>query len=68
MLKVTLEALRVNAGLSQKDASKLLKVSTTTLCNWETGKTHPSTKKLDLICDVYGCTIDNINFLPNNSL
>ena len=68
MVKLTLEAWRVNAGLTQKEASKLLKVSNTTLCNWETGKSHPSSKKIDLICEVYGCHYDNINFLPNNSL
>ena len=67
-VKLTLEAWRVNAGLTQKEASKLLKVSNTTLCNWETGKSHPSSKKIDLICKVYGCHYDNINFLPNNPL
>ena len=67
-VKLTLEAWRVNAGLTQKEASKLLKVSNTTLCNWETGKSHPSAKKIDLICKVYCCHYDNINFLPNNPL
>ena len=68
MVKLTLEAWRVNAGLTQKEASKLLEISNTTLCNWETGKSHPSSKKIDLICEIYGCHYDNINFLPNNSL
>ena len=68
VVKLTLEAWRVNAGLTQKEASKLLKVSNTTLCNWETGKSHPSSRKIDLICKVYGCHYDNIKFLPNNSL
>ena len=62
IVKLTLEAWRVNAGLTQKEASKLLKVSNTTLCNWETGKSHPSSRKIDLICKVYGCHYDNINF------
>ena len=68
MVKLTLEAWRVNAGLTQKEASKLFKVSNTTLCNWETGKSQPSPSKIDLICEVYGCRYDNINFLPNNPL
>ena len=68
MVKLTLEAWRVNAGLTQKEASKLLKVSNVTLCNWENGKSFPSPKKIDLICKIYGCQYDNINFLPNNSL
>ena len=68
IIKLTLEAWRVNAGLTQKEACKLLKVSNTTLCNWETGKSHPSAKKIDLICEVYGCHYENINFLPSNPL
>ena len=68
MVKLTLEAWRVNAGLTQKEASKLLKVSNTTLCNWEKGKSYPSIKKIALICEIYGCHYDSINFLPNNSL
>ena len=67
-VKLTLEAWRVNAGLTQKEASKLLEVSCTTLSNWETGKSHPSSKKIGLICEVYGCHYDNINFLPNAPL
>lgn len=68
MFKISLEAARVNAGLSQKEAAGLLKVSTTTLCNWETGKTIPGAEKIDLICQAYGCHYDNLNFLPSDSL
>ena len=38
---ITLEAARVNAGLTQEKLAKLLGVHRTTLHNWETGKTSP---------------------------
>lgn len=68
MLKISLKAARVNAGLSQKEAAKKLDVSNKTLGSWESGATMPSVDKIDAICDLYGIPYDNINFLPNDSL
>lgn len=41
-IKITLEAARVNAGYSQKEAAKELNVNPATLRNWEHGITIPS--------------------------
>lgn len=68
MFKITLAAARVNAGLSQKQAAELLGVSNKTLCKWEIGTAFPTTEKVALICEVYGCPIDVLIFLPDNSL
>lgn len=68
MFKITLEAARVNAHLSQKEAAKLLKVSNTTLCNWEKGKSFPNAEKIAELCKIYGCPYDVLNFLPINSI
>lgn len=68
MLKISLKAARVNAGLSQKEAAEKLDVSNKTLCSWEGGATMPSADKIASICDLYGIPYDNINFLPNDSL
>lgn len=68
MFKISLEAARVNAGYSQKEAAEKLGVSNKTLCSWENGKTFPSADKIVAICDLYGTAYDNINFLPNDSL
>jgi DNA-binding XRE family transcriptional regulator len=68
MIKITLKAARVNAGLSQKEAAKALDVCNKTLCAWETGKSCPAANKIDAICNLYGIAYDNINFLPNDSL
>ena len=68
MVKITLKAARVNAGLSQKEAAKRLGVSNKTLHSWESGKTFPSADKIDALCALYGIAYDNIIFLPNDSL
>ena len=68
MFKITLEAARVNAGYTQKEAAKLLQISNKTLQNWESGKSYPNADKIAEICVLYGIPYDNINFLPNRSL
>lgn len=68
MLKITLEAARVNAGLSQKAAAQKLNISNTTLGKWEKGESFPTADKISEICDLYGIHYDHINFLPNRSL
>ena len=66
MFRITLEAARVNAGLTQKKAAELLEISNTTLGNWENGKTFPSVPMVDKICALYGIPCDYIKFLPSN--
>ena len=53
MLKITLKAARTNAGLSQKEAAKVIGVSNKTLHNWENGISSPDAKYIDAICDLY---------------
>lgn len=67
-IKITLEAARVNAGLSQKEVAEHLKVSNKTVCSWESGKTFPSAEKIDALCKLYNLPYDCINFLHVNSL
>ena len=68
MLKISLKAARVNAGLSQKEVVNTLNISNKTLTNWENGKSFPNAEKINALCNLYGLSYDNINFLPNNSL
>lgn len=68
MLRITLEAARVNARLSQKEAAKRLNVSNKTLCRWENGVSFPKADQISRICELYGVAYDNIIFLPNDSL
>lgn len=68
LLKITIRAARVNAGYSQNEAAIRLGVSNKTLGNWENGITFPPADKIPLICELYGVSFDNLNFLPNDSL
>lgn len=68
MIKITLEAARVNAGFTQKEAAELMHISNRTLQNWESGKSFPNADKIAVICELYGIPYDCINFLPNCSL
>lgn len=65
-MKLSLKALRVNAGFSQKTASKKLGISNKTLCYWENGKSVPNVTQVDELCSLYNVTYDDINFLPTN--
>lgn len=62
MIQVTLKAARVNAGFTQKTASKKLGVSESTLKNWESGKTFPQQPQIEQICELYSVSYDNLFF------
>ena len=68
MFKISLEAARRNADLSQKDAAKALKISNTTLGKWERGESFPTADKIQEICELYGVHYAPLNFLPKRSL
>ena len=42
MPKISLEAVRVNAGYNQKEWAEIFGVSNVTVVNWEKGKTEPT--------------------------
>lgn len=61
--KISLAAARVNAGLTQKKAAAILKVSNSTLGKWEKGESFPNAKQIENICKVYDVAYDNLYFL-----
>ena len=63
-MKVTIEAARVNAGLTQSEAALRANINKKTLSDYERGKRHPKVDMLNTLCQVYGCTIDDIKILP----
>lgn len=63
-IKITLAAARVNAGLTQKEAAALANVSKKTLSAYERGERLPKVDLIDTLCKNYGCTFDDIKFLP----
>lgn len=62
MVKLSLKAARVNAGMSQAEAAEKLGVAVSTLRNWEAGKTYPTMPRIDKICEVYGVDFDILFF------
>lgn len=65
-IKISLVAARVNAGLTQDEVAKKLKVSKKTVINWEKGIVKPSFAVLDTLSRLYDMPLDYI-FLPNES-
>jgi len=63
MLRLTLEAARRNKKLTQTKAAAEIGVSVSTLKNWEKNKSFPKQPQIERICEVYGCTYDNLIFL-----
>ena len=53
MLKISLKAARVNAGLSQDDVCKIVHKTNKTLVNWENGKTNIDYGNLETLCRLY---------------
>lgn len=62
-MKVSIKAMRVNAGLTQAEVANRVKINVATLISWENSKTYPTVEKLKELCNLYGCAIDDI-FLP----
>lgn len=65
-LKITLEAARVNAGLTQDQVAKKMQLTRATIIAWEKGRKILKIWELDALCEIYGLTRDDI-FLPYNS-
>lgn len=66
ILQISLAAARVNAGMTQEQAAKKMKVSKQTIVNWEKGKAEPKISQINELCDIYKIQLDNI-FLPKIS-
>ena len=65
--RITLEAARVNAHLSQKVAAQKLDISPETLRRYENGTSSPNWDMVKKMEKLYGFSMDYI-FLPDTSL
>lgn len=59
-IKITMEAARINAGLTQKQLAKKCGVGETTIINWEKGKNAPHIKRLPMLEAAYGIPLDYV--------
>lgn len=66
MPKISLEAVRVNSKMTQKEWAKKLGVSNGTVVNWEKGNTEPSLSQLRKMSELSGVPMDFI-FVPDKS-
>lgn len=67
-MKLTLKAARVNKGLTQKDAAKLMGVSRNVISNWERQISFPDVLQVKRIEEVYGLKFQEIIFYHLNPL
>jgi len=66
-MPITLKAARVNANLTQAEASKLIGVNIDTIRNWERGESYPSVPHLKKIERVYEVSYNDLIFLPKDN-
>lgn len=66
MLRISLEAARVNAGLTQKELAEELGISNVTVINWEKGVTEPTLSQFRKISQLSGIPMDFI-YVPDKS-
>lgn len=66
--KITMPAARKNAGLTQKDIATACNVSESTVANWENFRTEPTVQQATLYAEACGLGIDDIIFLPRNTV
>lgn len=62
--RISLEAARVNAGMTQPQAAQAMGVSVTTILKWEKGTTMPTIDKAMALAELYSVPLDSINFCP----
>ncbi|GBG94614.1 transcriptional regulator [Ligilactobacillus salitolerans] len=61
-MKITLKALRVNYGLTQKEMAKVVGVYPDTWANYENARTFPNKDVLDKIEKYFGVNYNDIIF------
>ncbi|NMM93201.1 helix-turn-helix transcriptional regulator [Bifidobacterium oedipodis] len=55
-----LQYLRASRNLTQERLAMLLGVSRQSISKWESEKAYPEMDKLMMICDLFGCTLDDL--------
>lgn len=61
-IQITLEAARVNAGLTQKEVAEKLGVSVVSLIHWEKGNRKPRIEMAQKLCELYNLELDHIKW------
>ena len=64
MKQISLRAARTNANLTLEQVSEATGVSVPTLSKWENYITFPTAMQLKRLCELFGCTRNDI-FVPD---
>ena len=65
-MKITLKAARVNAGLTQTEAAKVIGIGVVTLIKWEKNPDRMPVYMQRQIADTYNLLPENIKFLSDD--
>ena len=57
---LNIRALRIKAGISQRELADRLDLAPASVCQWESGETMPSPHRMPMIASVLGCSISDI--------
>jgi transcriptional regulator with XRE-family HTH domain len=66
--KVPVPVARKLANLTQKALADICGVSESTVANWEKFKTEPTVSQAQTIANACGLALDDIIFLPENTV
>ena len=66
-MAITLKAARVNKNMTQKEASKYLKISEDKLSRYERGLQFPTVPEIQKMEELYGVSYNEIIFLPEKN-
>lgn len=59
--KISLKSARINAGYTQKQVARKLRVAESTVANWESGKSIINAKNLFKLSYLYKIKVDNFS-------
>ena len=59
-IQISLAAARVNAGMTQLEAARQMRVSKQTIINWEKGRTSIKIAEFEELCNLYKISKDYI--------
>ena len=54
-LRISMAAARVNAGLTQDEMAKRMKLTKQTIVNWEKGRVKPKPAQFEMFCRIFFC-------------
>ena len=63
-VKITIEAARVNAHMTQEQAASALGVTRQTVSEWESRRRYPPIKRVMQMSELYKIPFEMLTFLP----